>query len=252
MSPAAKHASRPKTAPAALLAVALAATALAGCTLKTHNDPVNGKRLFVARCGSCHELAHANTKGIPGPPNLDEAFGPARRAGIHTSTIEGIVYSQILNPNQRVANDSTGTYRMPEHLATGQDARDIAAYVSMVAGVPGQDTGALATAVLSAVRKPAVEQNGKLEIDADPTGQLQFLAPSATAKPGHVTITMKNTSMTMHDIAIQGPGANAVGPIVDNGATSSIAVNLKPGKYTFYCSVPGHRQAGMQGTLTVK
>jgi uncharacterized cupredoxin-like copper-binding protein len=31
-----------------------------------------------------------------------------------------------------------------------------------------------------------------------------------------------------------------------------VSAQLKPGNYTFYCSVPGHRQAGMQGTLTVK
>ena len=38
---------------------------------------------------------------------------------------------------------------------------------------------------------------------------------------------------------------------VFSGGTKNFTVNLKPGKYTFYCSVPGHRQAGMQGTLTV-
>ncbi|MGI8922390.1 MAG: plastocyanin/azurin family copper-binding protein [Solirubrobacteraceae bacterium] len=251
MSPSRPHRRAP-TAVSTLAGLAVVISMLAGCALKTHNDPVNGKRLFVARCGSCHELAHANTKGIPGPPNLDAAFGPARQSGFNANTIQGIVYSQILNPNQQVQNDATGTYRMPANLAKGQDARDIAAYVGLVAGVPGQDSGLLATAVLSATRKPAAEQNGKLEIDADPTGQLQYLAPSAAAKAGPVTITMKNASSIQHDIAIQGTGANATSQIVANGASASVSVTLKPGSYTFYCSVPGHRQAGMQGTLTVK
>ena len=98
----------------------------------------------------------------------------------------------------------------------------------------------------------SIEKNGKLQIDADPTGQLKFLASSAAATAGNVTINMLNKSSTPHDIAIQGAGVNTVGKIVSNGGTSTVSANLKPGKYTFYCSVPGHEQAGMKGTLTVK
>ena len=101
-------------------------------------------------------------------------------------------------------------------------------------------------------QKPAVEKNGVVEIDADPTGQLKFLASSASATPGNVTIRMKNMSSTPHDIAITGGGVNQIGHIVSNGGVSTVMASLKPGKYTFYCSVPGHRQAGMVGTLTVK
>ena len=118
--------------------------------------------------------------------------------------------------------------------------------------MPGQDTGALASAVAQVNQKPAVEKNGVLEIDADPTGQLKFLASSASATPGKVTSRMKNKSSTPHDIAISGGGVNQIGKIVSNGGVSTVSANLKPGKYTFYCSVPGHRQAGMVGTLTVK
>ncbi len=59
-------------------------------------------------------------------------------------------------------------------------------------------------------------------------------------------------SSTPHDIAHQGGGVNTIGKIVSNGGVSTISADLKPGKYTFYCSVPGHRAAGMVGTLTVK
>ncbi|MDQ6607426.1 MAG: plastocyanin/azurin family copper-binding protein, partial [Actinomycetota bacterium] len=81
---------------------------------------------------------------------------------------------------------------------------------------------------------------------------LKFLASSATATPGSVTLRMANKSSVSHDIAIQGGGLNQVGKIVVNGGFSTVTASLKPGKYTFYCSVPGHRQAGMAGTLTVK
>jgi len=63
---------------------------------------------------------------------------------------------------------------------------------------------------------------------------------------------MQNKSSVMHDIAIQGNGAQQTGPIVSNGGISTVSATLKPGKYTFYCTVPGHEAAGMKGTLTVK
>jgi plastocyanin len=141
---------------------------------------------------------------------------------------------------------------MPARLVKGQDAQDVAAYVAQVAAIPGQDTGALAKAVQSVAQKPAVEKNGVLEIDADPNGQLKFLASSASAKAGKVTLRMRNASSVPHDIAISGAGANQIGRIVDNGGVSTVTATLKPGTYTFYCSVDGHAAAGMKGKLAVK
>jgi uncharacterized cupredoxin-like copper-binding protein len=65
---------------------------------------------------------------------------------------------------------------------------------------------------------------------------------------------MNNPQKTgkQHGIAVEGNGLDKDGPIVGPGSTSRVKVNLKPGKYTFYCPVPGHRQGGMQGTLTVQ
>ena len=62
---------------------------------------------------------------------------------------------------------------------------------------------------------------------------------------------MPNKSPIGHNIALHGV-SGAAGKIVPQGKTSTFTVNLKPGKYTFYCQVPGHEQAGMKGTLTVK
>ena len=121
-----------------------------------------------------------------------------------------------------------------------------------VAAKPGVDTGALATAVQTTAQKPVSEMNGVLQIDADPTGQLKFTASSATASAGAVTVKMKNASGVPHDIGIKGNGINEVGPVVSNGGTSTVNVTLKPGTYTFFCSVDGHEAAGMKGTLVVK
>jgi plastocyanin len=228
----------------ALVSAASLAVVMAGCSVKHPTDNlVKGKQLFVAKCGACHTLAHAGTTGTIGP-NLDQAFAESRASGFKSNDIRGVVDFQIAYPNPQGA--------MPAMLYTGQDAGDVAGYVAAVAGVPGQDTGALGSAVANVARKPAVEQNGVVEIDADPTGQLKFLAPSATATSGKVTLRMVNKSATPHDIAITGGGVNEVGPIVSNGGVSTVSTTLPPGTYTFYCSVPGHRAAGMQGTVTVK
>ena len=228
---------------AALIPGALCVLALGGCTLKhPTNNLVRGKQLFVAKCGACHTLNHAQTTGTVGP-NLDDAFTQDRADGVKSTSIQGLIDYWIQYPNTQSV--------MPAMLYKGQDAQDVAAYVAAVAAKPGQDTGALATAV-EAVQRPAVEKNGVVEIDANPSGLLKFTASSATATAGHVTLRMQNMSSVMHDIGIMGGGVNEVGPIVSNGGVSTVSASLKPGTYTFYCSVDGHAAAGMKGALVVK
>jgi len=228
----------------ALVPAALLALVLGGCSIK-HATPdlVQGKKLFVEKCGACHTLSHASTTGTVGP-NLDDAFREDRANGLRSSDIRGLVDYWIQYPN------SQGV--MPAGLYTGQAAQNVAGYVAAVAGKPGQDTGALAEAVQQVNQKPAVEKNGTVEIDADPTGQLKFLASSASATAGKVTLRMHNASSVPHDIAITGGGITQVGPVVSGGGVSTVTANLKPGTYTFYCSVDGHEAAGMKGTITVK
>jgi plastocyanin len=92
-----------------------------------------------------------------------------------------------------------------------------------------------------------------LVISADPGGQLQFDKDQLQAPKGNVRITMNNPSPVGHNVAIEGQGLPAKeGPVVEKGGASEVEATVKPGKYTFYCSVPGHREAGMEGTLTVK
>lgn len=129
---------------AAVLAAAGVALVATGCG-RDESDLVNGKQLFVENCGTCHALERAGTSATQGP-NLDEAFGPAREDGLGEETIEGVVQRQI-------ANVRRGSI-MPEDLVTGDDARDVAAYVAAVAGVPGEDTGQLASAGLAGTTDP--------------------------------------------------------------------------------------------------
>ena len=89
----------------------------------------------------------------------------------------------------------------------------------------------------------------QLALQAD-ASQLKFNTSKLSAKSGKVTITMTNPSPLQHDIAIKG-GVNAKGPVVGQGGKSTVTVTLKPGKYTFYCSVDSHESAGMTGELDV-
>ena len=139
--------------PGLTVAAAGGLLALGGCGGGSA-DVAAGKQLFTQRCGSCHALANAGTRGTIGP-NLDDAFRQDVADGLGWDTIKGVVRDQIEVPQGGV---------MPAKLVTGSDA------------------------------------------DA----------------------------------------------IVSGGQTSKVSVDLKPGKYEFYCSVPGHEQAGMKGTLTVK
>jgi uncharacterized cupredoxin-like copper-binding protein len=78
-----------------------------------------------------------------------------------------------------------------------------------------------------------------------------FTKSAATASAGTVTLTSENPQSVPHDISLKGDGVDVHGEQVTNGGVSTVTANLKPGTYEFYCSVPGHEQAGMKGTLTV-
>ena len=205
---------------------------------------MNGKTLFVQKCGSCHALARANTRGVTGP-NLDEAFQAGRREGMSEKTVEGVVRKQIANPLRKSS--------MPPDLVVNEDARDVSAYVAMVAAEPGQDEGRLAQAGQPKTsNKPVKAAGGTLELDADPTGGLAFISTKAEAPAGSLTLSSPNKSSVQHNIAVKGGGLDKKGPVVGQGGTSELSVSLKPGKYVFYCSVPGHEDGGMKGDLTVK
>ncbi len=134
---------------AGLCAILVAALAASGCgTVGLPDGAGNasaGKKLYTEKCGSCHTLDAAGTKGQIGP-NLDDAFVQARADGLGDTTVESVVRGQIAYP---VQDPATGSPGMPQDLVTGQDADDVAAYVASVAGkgggagtpAPATDTG---------------------------------------------------------------------------------------------------------------
>jgi plastocyanin len=93
----------------------------------------------------------------------------------------------------------------------------------------------------------------QIDFEANPEGQLAFEEKSATATAGKDTIDFTNSSPVPHNVAIEDKSGKVISEteILSEGSGTAVA-NLKPGTYTFFCSIPGHREAGMEGTLTVK
>jgi plastocyanin len=89
-----------------------------------------------------------------------------------------------------------------------------------------------------------------IQISADPSGALKYEQTDVSATAGSITIDFTNMSSVPHDVTIEGNGASG-GTDQITDSTTSTTVDLEPGTYTFFCSVDGHRAAGMEGTLTV-
>ena len=98
---------------------------------------------------------------------------------------------------------------------------------------------------------PAAAATTTLKLAANPAGQLAFDTKQLSAKAGKVTIDFSNSSPIEHDVAIAQGSTIAGQTPVFTGGSKTLTLTLKPGTYTFFCTVPGHRQAGMEGTLTV-
>jgi len=135
-----------------------------------------------------------------------------------------------------------------------------------------EETGAVAGAAQEAEEKAeeaGEEAEGKAEevekeaegatggsgiaVEADPSGNLAFTSEKISAEAGKDTIEFTNESPVPHDVVIEDENGKELGGTeVTSEGSDSAEVELKPGTYTFFCSVPGHREAGMEGTLTVK
>ena len=109
----------------------------------------------------------------------------------------------------------------------------------------------VAASVIGVLPAQGAANKTVLHISTASGAAMKYSTTSLRARAGVVSIVMKNVSILPHDVAIKGNGVNAKGKLVGQGGTSTVKAALKPGKYEFYCTVPGHEAAGMKGTLTV-
>ncbi len=139
--------------------------------------------------------------------------------------------------------------------ACGGSSKSSSTTSSTPAATSATSTAATGTTSTSAsTSSAAAGASSTLTDSADPSGALKFTKSTLTAKAGTVTIDFTNSSPLAHNFTVQ---QGTSGPVVGAtptfmGGTKTLTLKLKAGTYTFYCSVPGHRAAGMQGTLTVQ
>ncbi len=93
-----------------------------------------------------------------------------------------------------------------------------------------------------------------IQVEADPGGGLAYTTDLLEAKAGNLTIDFTNPQPVAHDVRVEDSGGADLGgtEVITDSEESATVKGLKPGQYVFYCSVPGHREAGMEGTLTVE
>jgi plastocyanin len=116
-------------------------------------------------------------------------------------------------------------------------------------------TPTTSSSATSATSAPASSEGAgqALSLAANPEGQLKYDKTSLGAKAGKVSIDFTNMAPLGHNVTIASASGAVVGATPTfQGGSKTLSLNLKPGTYKFYCSVPGHRMAGMEGTLTVK
>ncbi len=117
---------------------------------------------------------------------------------------------------------------------------------------PAAPASTAAPASSTPAADPATARASTVSIAANPSGMLMFTTDKLTAKAGKVTIKFTNSSPLNHNFTLATASGTMLGATPTfMGGTKTLTLDLKPGTYTYYCSVPGHRMAGMQGTLVV-
>lgn len=100
---------------------------------------------------------------------------------------------------------------------------------------------------------PNPGKGGKVEIKADPNGNLEYETGDLQTKAGAVEIMFTNPASLGHDVLIENEAGETVGGTEVISEQSTVAdVELKPGTYTYFCDVANHRSEGMEQKLTVK
>lgn len=164
-----------------------------------------------------------------------------------------VVWAMVVSMGVGMRNPSFPATRWAERGVMAITVVLVLVAVSMAVITSGGSTSKATAAPVTQTGREAASGSGSssLKEEADPEGQLRFTTKSLSAKAGTVTIGFANTSPLEHNITIA-QGTNVLGATPTfQGATKTLTLKLAPGAYTFYCSVPGHRAAGMEGTLTV-
>ena len=125
--------------------------------------------------------------------------------------------------------------------------------VTACGGDDDDSSGTAAETTSSTTASTTTGGGATVKFEADPSGALAFTHTDVSAPAGNDTIEFDNPSSVGHDVVIEDSDGNEVARTdVITGTTTTATADLQPGSYTFFCSVDGHRDEGMEGTLTVK
>jgi plastocyanin len=137
--------------------------------------------------------------------------------------------------------------------ACGGSSSSSSSTTSSAASAPATSASSSTSTPASTSTTVSTGASGALAIAANPSGLLKYTKSTLSAKAGKVTIAFANSSPLAHNFTLQeGTNGKILGATPTfQGGVKTLTLNLKPGTYTYFCTVPGHRMAGMVGTLTV-
>jgi plastocyanin len=184
--------------------------------------------------------------GLRKPDFPGSLAGQRAVMGISVVLVLGAVTTAVVTSSVPAKGSTTPT-QTQELPPVPVVSAPVAAGASSTTSEPTATTGTPAPA-----SSPAAGKAGSsLALAANPAGTLAYNTKQLSAKAGTVTITMTNMSPLEHNVTVA-EGTKVLGATPTfKGGSMKLTLKLKPGKYVFYCSVPGHRQAGMEGTLNV-
>jgi plastocyanin len=176
----------------------------------------------------------------------DFPSGPSQQRGVIAVTVVLVLAAVSMAV---VTSGGSTKKTAPSSTATSPAATSAATSTTSATTTPA--TSPTATTGTPAPPSSPAAASTSLTLAANPEGQLSYNTKQLSAKAGKVTITMTNMAPEEHNVTVaQGSTVLGATPTFQGGS-KTLTLNLKAGTYTFYCSVPGHRQGGMEGTLTV-
>jgi plastocyanin len=178
-----------------------------------------------------------------GDGNMVEITPAGRQVAVQTAdkkTGAGSLFGFVIAPEDK------GIYFVDD----GENALNLLAEGKLASTGAPQSAQSTTKTVASSGTSSA---SGNLSLEANAEGQLKYNRTSLTAKAGKVSIDFTNMSPESHNVTVESASGGKVGATPTfQGGSKTLSLNLKPGTYKFFCSVPGHRMAGMEGTLTVR
>jgi plastocyanin len=165
-----------------------------------------------------------------------QAAGPKKMRRVYKATMPFLAVGLLALAG--CGSSSSGTSSSASTASTPSTA-------STAASAPATSTPSSATGTSTTAQT--------LSVAANTEGQLKYNTTSLTATAGKVSIDFTNASQLSHNLTIESSSGAVLGATPTfQGGSRTVSLDLKPGTYKFFCSVPGHRMAGMEGTLTVK